>query len=131
MSAGLLQEVWSWKQDNLTNEDIISRLRCQTVPSGYPIHNWKEGTYIYIVILYCVTCIKYIIGEKETTVDKLRSILAQLHYRHTVREWDANGVPFRTFMYVPEVHHISNKVFYEREDEGHLFKVYVHSKTCV
>ena len=79
------------------------------------------------VSLFCIV----LNTEKKTTVDKLRSILAQLHYRHTVREWDANGVPFRTFMYVPEVHHISNKVFHEREDEGHLFKVYVHSKTCV
>ena len=38
--------------------------------------------------------------------------------------WNAKGVPFQTFMYVPEVHPLSHKEFHEREDEGHVFKVY-------
>jgi len=32
-------------------------------------------------------------------------------------------VPFRTHMYVPEVHPATSQVFYEREDEAHLLKV--------
>ena len=63
-------------------------------------------------------------GEKETPSDKLRSILAQLEYKHEVRTWNSKGVPFQSFTYVPEVHPLSHKEFHEREDEGHVFKVY-------
>ena len=44
-------------------------------------------------------------------MDMLRSILAQLEYRHQVCTWDEKGVPFRMYMYVPEVH----KVHFMRE----------------
>lgn len=53
----------------------------------------------------------------------LRSILAQMEYSFEVCKWDEVGVPFRTYMYVPEVHHITKEPFLEREDEGHVFKV--------
>ena len=50
----------------------------------------------------------------------LRSILAQLEYRHQICTWDEKGVPFRTYMYVPEVHKVTNSVFHEREDFAHV-----------
>lgn len=59
----------------------------------------------------------------------LRSILAQMEYSYEVCKWDAVGVPFRTFMYVPETHPITQEPFLEREDEGHVFKVINHSYT--
>ncbi len=55
----------------------------------------------------------------------LRSILAQLEYRFQVRKWDASGVPFRTYFYVPEIHPITGSEFHEREDFAHVHKVYI------
>ena len=43
----------------------------------------------------------------ETDEDKLRSILAHLEYSHQVLEYDKAGVPFRTYMYVPEIHPVT------------------------
>ena len=54
----------------------------------------------------------------------LRSILAQLKLTHIVRQYDDSGVPFRTYLYVPEVHPDSDTIFLEREDEGHVLKVH-------
>ena len=59
-----------------------------------------------------------VIGKTEERVDMLRSVLAQMEYQYRVREWDQKGVPFRTYMYVPEIHHIPQKPFLEREGEG-------------
>jgi len=41
----------------------------------------------------------------------------------SLSEYEAEGIPFRTFMYVPEHHPETHELFYEREDEGHLIKV--------
>jgi len=60
---------------------------------------------------------------KEGFDDKLRSILSQFHFTHVVKEYEIKGIPFRTFMYVPEHHPETQELFYEREDEGHLIKV--------
>ena len=38
----------------------------------------------------------------------------------------SEGVPFRSYLYVPEVHDITGDFFLEREDEGHVFKVIVY-----
>lgn len=41
-------------------------------------------------------------------------------------------MPFRTYMYVPEIHPFTKKEFHEREDEGHVFKVYYYfTHACV
>ena len=63
------------------------------------------------------------LGEAETTHDKLRSILSQLEYTQLIRSWNEKGVPFLTYMYVPEIHSVTNEEFHERKDEGHVFKV--------
>ena len=67
---------------------------------------------------------------EESEVDMLRSILAQLEFRH-VRKYDESGVPFWTYLHVPEIHSDSGTVFYEREDEEHVFLRYTNSITCV
>ena len=46
-----------------------------------------------------------------------------MEYTHNIEYWEKRGVPFRTHMYVPEVHPITLGTFHEREDEGHVFKV--------
>ena len=61
-------------------------------------------------------------GE-ETSIQKLRSILAQMEYTYQVCCWDANGVLFRTHVYVPEIHPVTEMEFHEREDEAHVLKV--------
>ena len=62
-------------------------------------------------------------GKKEDQADQLRSILAQLEFTHTIRTWDDQGVPFRSHLYVPEIHPLTGSEFCESEDEGHVFKV--------
>ena len=62
-------------------------------------------------------------GLTETQSDKLRSILAQAHYTHTVREFSKMGIPFRCHCYVPEMDPITGREFHEREDHTHLLKV--------
>ena len=65
----------------------------------------------------------FFLGKQEELVDMLRSILAQLEYRRQVCTWDEKGVPFRMYMYVPEVHKVTNSAFHEREDFAHVLKV--------
>ncbi len=59
----------------------------------------------------------------ETKEDKLRSILAQLEFQYQVLEYEKKRVPFRSHMYVPEVHPISGLEYHEREDDAHVLKV--------
>ena len=50
----------------------------------------------------------------------LRSILAQFDYCHQVCCWDQTGVPFKTHLYVPEVHPVTKEEYHEREDDAHV-----------
>ena len=63
--------------------------------------------------------------KKEDEADVLRSILSQLDFTYTVRKYDAEGVPFRSNLHVPETHPITGVMFCEREDHGHVLKVRV------
>lgn len=63
--------------------------------------------------------------DKESDGDMMRAILAQLEFASIVREYDRNGILFRTHLYVPEVHPETGNLFYEREDPGHVLKVYI------
>ena len=64
------------------------------------------------------------LGKCESTVEKLRAILAQLEFQHLEQLYhDARDVLFRSHLYVPEVHPVTNLPFCEREDEGHVLKV--------
>lgn len=62
-------------------------------------------------------------GKSEGLVDKLKSILAQFEFAYQVREWEAKGIPFSTYLYVPELHPETHMPFCEHEDEAHLLKV--------
>lgn len=59
----------------------------------------------------------------ESYTEMLRSILAQFEYKYQILLWESRGVPFRTYMYVPETHPITGKEYHEREDFAHLLKV--------
>jgi len=94
-----------------------------------------EVTQVRTDLLHCTlqTILQYIIikivllDDEDSTAEKkeekLRSILAQLEYTYRGRSWDEKGVPFCTYMYVPERHPITGTPFHEREDEGHVLKV--------
>ncbi len=63
-------------------------------------------------------------GKSETPGDKLRSVISQFEFTHQVRKYhNEGGVPFCSYLYVPEKHPITERSFHEREDEGHVFKV--------
>ena len=68
-------------------------------------------------------------GRSETETDKVRSILAQLEYQFLIESWEGKGVPFKSHLHVPEVHPITDTLFCEHEDEGHVLKV--HKCRCV
>jgi len=65
----------------------------------------------------------FYIGKSEGPVEQMRSILAQFDFVYTLKRYEIQGVPFRTYLYVPEEHPETKSVFYEREDEAHLIKV--------
>ena len=63
------------------------------------------------------------VGKLEGFEDKLRALLTQFHYTYEIRKFEAQGIPFNVYMYIPEHHPGTNDVFFEREDEAYLIKV--------
>ena len=55
--------------------------------------------------------------------EKLRSILAQLEFKYQVLKYEKRGVPFRTHLYVPEVHSISGQEYHEWENDAHVLNI--------
>ena len=43
-------------------------------------------------------------------------------FRHTVDQFCADGVDFRTHVYVPEIDPVTGKTHHDRCDHGHLLK---------
>ena len=41
--SSLLAEIWKWKQEGESIDDVVVRLHQRTVPLGYEIHTWKPG----------------------------------------------------------------------------------------
>lgn len=39
----VLRQIWEWKLQGATPEDVIDRLRSRTVPPGYVPHAWSPG----------------------------------------------------------------------------------------
>jgi hypothetical protein len=65
-----------------------------------------------------------IADRAENRTGKLKSILAKLDYTHQVLQYDKNGIPFCTYLYVPEIHPITGCEYHEREDDAHVLKVH-------
>jgi len=42
----VLHDIWNWREQGISKEDILHRLRTRTVPPGYTFHTWKSGTYM-------------------------------------------------------------------------------------
>jgi len=51
VSSSILAEIWKWKQEKASLEDIVQYLRLRTVPIGYQYHNWKSGWLMYKIIV--------------------------------------------------------------------------------
>ena len=96
---------------------------------GLQVRYSQVAVFWYIVYVHDYTWYTthdaYIITTEKTEylAHKLRSIIAQLEFRFIIDEWEKKGAPFRTYLYVPEIHPITNAVFSEREDEVHVLKV--------
>lgn len=43
ISSQLLHEIYYWKEEGCTMEDIMIRLRKRVVPSGSDMYQWNEG----------------------------------------------------------------------------------------
>lgn len=82
------------------------------------------NTFFHVRPPCSVYSLLFSIGQSESFEEQLRSVLAQYHYAHIVKTFEAKGVMFTMYMYVPEKHPETNEVFYEREDEAHLIKVH-------
>ena len=59
----------------------------------------------------------------ETRKDCLRSIIAQLFYRHKILDMEKQGQNFLIFAYQPEIDKVTGQPFHEREDHNHVLKV--------
>ena len=53
VSLQLLAEIQKWYSEGANQDDVVERLRLRTVPPGYKIHNWIEGTYTAVDCDYC------------------------------------------------------------------------------
>ena len=74
-----------------------------------------------VSFILCIYKKEMIALFRKDAIEMLRSILAQLQYKHDILEWEKKGVSFCSRLYVPEVHPITGQLFHEREDETHVF----------
>ena len=140
----VLRDIKAAKESGATDGDWIQMLRVKTVPPGYTPQPWSSmccsqsyfffAWTLYLTLFWCyfVDCTLtypfYSPGErKENQEDMLRAILAQMEYQYQVEKWVAKGVPFSLYLYVPEIHPITEEEFHEREDFAHVLKV----KDCI
>lgn len=91
------------KQDGLSVEDAITFVRGELVPDGYVPYTYRRNV-------------------PESLTDKLRSILATCIFRASISHWQAQGVDFSTYMYVPEKDPTTKDYHHEREDHCHILK---------
>ena len=55
----LLGKVHGWITAGATIDDVIGRLRLETVSTGYTIHTWTEGVYLNIKLF--ITIVNFIV----------------------------------------------------------------------
>jgi len=58
----------------------------------------------------------------ESHLDKLRTIVATYHYKHTLAKFSEDGIDFIHHIFVPEADDVTGEIFHERADHGHLLK---------
>ena len=58
VSSSLLWEVHEWKENGISEQDILSRLRCRTVPPGHVYTTWKPGMYyahVHCIVIHVLS----------------------------------------------------------------------------
>lgn len=55
VSSNLLWEIHELQENGITQQGILNRLRCQTVPPGFICTTWKPG--MYNKLRSCTKCI--------------------------------------------------------------------------
>ena len=73
VDSELLEKVHSWIGAGVIIDDVIERLRLQTVLIGYTIYSWTDGTHLYISTATCCFKLPYCasVGKDESKVEKL------------------------------------------------------------
>ena len=61
----------------------------------------------------------------------LKSILAQAEYTAAIKQYVCQGIRFDAYLHVPEIHDYTGSLVCQREDEGHLFKVFRFLSQCI
>ena len=94
----------------LSLDQSITVIRNSLVPAGYVPHPFRPNT-------------------EESLLDKLRSILATYRFRRAIKVYQADGVDFSTYLYVPEFDEQTGEYFHEREDHCHILKrIWKHTR---
>ena len=56
----LLKEVSKWTSEGVTEDDVIDRLQCRTVPSGYTFSSWTKGIFCGNIVTCMSVSICYV-----------------------------------------------------------------------
>lgn len=49
VGCNILKDIWKWKEEGCSQEDVIIKLRIKTVPAGYKYHTWHPGTHRHLL----------------------------------------------------------------------------------
>jgi len=78
----------------------------------YFIPGKQVNTKTFSSHLLCCSCFLHVqVGQAEGMADKLRSILAQFDFKYRIELYEAKGIPFSTYLYVPEEHPETKAIF--------------------
>lgn len=64
VTGEILEEIWKWREEGCTVQDVIVRLRNRVIPIGYEYHNWhigkeKVASTVQIMKLCMIVLISY------------------------------------------------------------------------
>ncbi|KAK3717701.1 hypothetical protein QZH41_009789 [Actinostola sp. cb2023] len=104
MPKTVIQELHYLRLNNgWSMEDAVTYLRGKLVPPEYTPFPFRANT-------------------PESYLDKLRSLVATYRFRHTLKQFQEDGIDFSLYLYVPETDPTTGEVFHEREDHCHILK---------
>jgi len=111
MPKTVIQELHYLRLNNgWSMEDAVTYLRCKLVPPEYTPFPFRANT-------------------PESYLDKLWSLVATYRFRHTLKQFQEEGIDFSLYLYVPETDPTTGEVFHEREDHCHILKrIWKHTR---
>ncbi len=101
----MINKLEELQREGNTFDGALTIVRNELVPPGYEPHTWKGN------------------GRKESTVDKMRSIVLTYRFRaEHQRLKEEEGRDFTYSVYVPEVDPVTMRAKHARADHNHLLK---------